>query len=79
MSSPTTSKILIENLTALHKAREAYVARESSDIFLGTWTAMYKQVEILNTSQVIVFTLDVLVKDDEEVLEKCWTKTDSKS
>ena len=40
---------------------------------------MYKQVEILNTSQVIVFTLNVLVKDDGEVLEKCWTKTDSKS
>ena len=31
MSSPTTSKILIDNLTALHKAREAYVASESSE------------------------------------------------
>ena len=31
MSSPTTSKILIENLAALHKAREAYVASESSE------------------------------------------------
>ena len=31
MSSPTTKKILIDNLTALHKAREAYVASESSE------------------------------------------------
>ena len=31
MSSPTTSKILIYNLTALHKAREAYVASKSSE------------------------------------------------
>ena len=31
MSSPTTSKILINNLTALHNAREAYVAIESSE------------------------------------------------
>ena len=31
MSSPTTSKILIDNLTAFHKAREASVASESSE------------------------------------------------
>ena len=29
MPSPTRSKILIDSLTALHKAREAYVASES--------------------------------------------------
>ena len=31
MSSPTTRKILLGNLTTLHKAREAYVAHESSE------------------------------------------------
>ena len=29
MSSPTTNKILIDNVTALHKAKEAYVASKS--------------------------------------------------
>ena len=40
---------------------------------------MYKQVEILNISQVILFTLNMLVKDKGEVLEKCRAKMDNKS
>ena len=86
MSSPTTSKIFIDNLTALHKAREAYVASKSSKKIRSALNhnvrasgdIKYITGDIF-TLNLKVFTLNVSVKDDGEVLEKVWTKIDNKS
>ena len=79
MSSPTTSKILVNNLTTFHKAREAYVPSKSSKKIRRILNHNVRTSGDIKYITGHIFTLNVSVKDDGEILKKCWAKMVNRS